>query len=79
MRMHQADEDYSVQWRVGMLQEEGGGGGGVQMKCENTGSCLKHPLEGGAAEQMGVKELRDEHRNIIINIILVFLLNTSYT
>lgn len=33
---------------------------GVQMKCENTGSCLKHPLEGGAAEQMGVKELRDE-------------------
>lgn len=34
--------------------------GGVQMKCENTGSCLKHPLEGGAAEQMGVKELRDE-------------------
>lgn len=42
---------------------------GVQMKCENTGSCLKHPLEGGAAEQMGVKELRDEHRNIIINII----------
>lgn len=54
-------------------------GGGGQMKCENTGSCLKHPLEGGAAEQMGVKELRDEHRNIIINIILVFLLNTSYT
>lgn len=43
-----------------MLQEEGGGGGGGQMKCENTGSCLKHPLEGGAAEQMGVKELRDE-------------------
>lgn len=43
-----------------MLQEEGGGGGWVQMKCENTGSCLKHPLEGGAAEQMGVKELREE-------------------
>lgn len=44
---------------------------GVPMKCENTGSCLKHPLEGGAAEQMGVKELRDElfeHRIITVNI-----------
>lgn len=24
------------------------GGGGFKMKCENSGSCLKHLLEGGA-------------------------------
>lgn len=46
MRMHPADEDYSAE---GGQTPGGRCWGGVQMKCENSGSCLKHLLEGGAA------------------------------
>lgn len=61
---------------MGVFQDEGGGGGGIdfKMKCENSGSCLKHPLEGGAAfreGQMGVKglslTLRLETSNTALN------------
>lgn len=44
-----------TQRRLGIFQEEGEGGVDFKMKCENSGSCLKHLLEGGAG--MGAMEL----------------------